>query len=53
MRRLVADSQGVEHRALRSLDEARVQTDGFVVLEGDDGGQIYAVFPAAAVECSA
>ena len=53
LRRLIADSTGGEYRAVRSLDEARAQPDGFVVLEGDDGGQIYAVFPAGAVERSA
>ena len=53
VRRLAADVAGNDYRALRSLAEARACDDGVVVLEGDHGGQIYAVFPAALVACSA
>ena len=53
VRRLAAEAAGAEYRALRSLDEARAAGDGVVVLEGDLGGRIDAVFPAAIVRCSA
>lgn len=38
-----------EDRPLRSLAEARAVADGVVILEGDWGGQIYVVAPAARV----
>jgi hypothetical protein len=37
---------------LDSLAAARESEDGVVILEGDYGGQIYLVAPAAAGECS-
>jgi hypothetical protein len=52
VRRLAADAAGADYRALRTLAEARGVDDGVVVLEGDLGGQIYGVFPAALVACS-
>jgi hypothetical protein len=52
VRRLAADLVGSEYLALRSLAEARACDDGVVVLEGDHGGQIYAVFPAGLIDCS-
>ena len=51
LRRLIADTHGTSYQALPSLAAARLHDDGVVVLEGDDGGQVYAVFPARAVEC--
>lgn len=53
LRRLIADAHGTRYQALTSLTEAKVHEDGVVVLEGDDGGQVYAVFPARAVKCDA
>jgi hypothetical protein len=52
VRRLAADATGRPYHALRTLAEARAVDDGVVVLEGDLGGQVYAVFPASAVRCS-
>lgn len=40
------------YQPLASLAEARETPDGVVILEGDYGGQIYVVAPAARVECS-
>jgi hypothetical protein len=37
------------YRPLGSLAEARASSDGVVILEGDWGGQIYVVAPAARV----
>ena len=53
LRRLIADALGASYQALASLTEAKLHEDGVVVLEGDDGGQVYAVFPARAVQCDA
>jgi len=52
VRRLAADAAGRPYRALRTLVEAQAADDGVVVLEGDLGGQIYAVFPSSVVRCS-
>ncbi len=52
VRRLAADGAGSDYQALQTLAEARAYDDGVVVLEGDHGGQIYAVFPAMVVACS-
>jgi hypothetical protein len=52
MRRLAADADGADYHAFGSLDDARAEEHGVVVLEGDDGGQIYATCPARHVACS-
>jgi hypothetical protein len=52
LRRMMADATGQPYAALRSLTEAKQVVDGVVILEGDDGGQIYAVVAAADVQCS-
>lgn len=43
---------GKTYQALKSLEEAKNYSDGVVVLEGDWGGFIYLVCPAALVKCS-
>jgi hypothetical protein len=52
VRRLRADATGTPYCALASLVEAQDYEDGVVVLEGDLGGQVYAVVPAHEVRCS-
>lgn len=52
VRRLAADRRGLPYRALTTLAAAQAVVDGVVVVEGDLGGRIYAVFPAAVVRCS-
>lgn len=49
--RMMADARGTPFRALRSLAEAVAAADGVVILQGDDGGQIYVVCPARLVRC--
>ena len=51
LRRLIADSTAASYEAFASLDAARRSQDAFVILEGDDGGQIYVVAPVARVAC--
>ncbi|MGI8563649.1 MAG: hypothetical protein ACR2MZ_08875 [Candidatus Dormibacter sp.] len=43
---------GDGYLSYRSLAEAPADPDGIVVLEGDDGGQIYLKVPARDVRCS-
>src|SRR5206468_1397497 len=52
IRRMVSDARNIPYQALHSLDEAKSFSDGTVILEGDDGGQIYIVCPASLVQCS-
>jgi len=52
LRSLMAGTKGVGYVSFASLQEARSHAEGAVILEGDDGGQFYAVFPASAVTCS-
>ena len=52
LRRMMADAQGQPYAALQSLSDAKAAADGVVILEGDDGGQIYAVARAADVKCT-
>jgi hypothetical protein len=52
LRRMMADAAGLPYRAFPSLAEARQAPDAVVVLEGDDGGQIYLVAPIRQVRCT-
>lgn len=52
VRRAVSDARGLLYQPLRSMAEARSFSDGVVILEGDDGGQIYVVCPASIVKCA-
>lgn len=50
--RMLADSKGEPFAPLLSLKDAQAEADGYVILQGDDGGQIYVVAPASLVGCS-
>jgi hypothetical protein len=50
--RIFADAHGGRYVPLRSLGEAKAVADGVVILQGDDGGQIYVVARAVDVSCS-
>jgi hypothetical protein len=52
LRKLMSEAPGTDYESFVSLAEAQAASDAFVVLEGDDGGQIYAAFPATSVQCS-
>jgi len=51
LRKLEAEAAGSEYLSFVSLDAAQHDPEGVVVLEGDEGGQIYAVCPASLVRC--
>jgi hypothetical protein len=44
-------SNALPYSPLKSLTEARAVSDGVVILQGDDGGQIYVVCRASEVSC--
>ena|SRR5215467_10700836 len=52
LRELMAEAVGDGYVAFETLDEARADPEGAVILEGDYGGQIYVVVPARQVVCS-
>ncbi len=50
--RFMADAHGIAFHPLASLAEAKAAEDGVVILQGDDGGQVYVVCPASLVVCA-
>jgi hypothetical protein len=52
LRRMIADAAAGAYESFPSLAVARQARDAFVILEGDDGGQIYVVAPVERVACS-
>jgi len=52
MRSMLAESEGNTYHAFDSLPEAQRDPEGVVILEGDEGGQIYVVVRAMDVACS-
>jgi hypothetical protein len=51
VRRMMSDARGTPFHPLRTLDDARDCGDGVAILQGDWGGQIYAVIPASMIRC--
>ena len=47
-----SETSGAAYQPLSTLAEAKKHTDGIVILQGDDGGQIYVVARAIDVKCS-
>jgi hypothetical protein len=52
LRRLMAEAQDEPYVALTTLNQAKEDAEGVVILQGDDGGQIYVVCPASKVACT-
>ena len=52
LRRMMAETGAVDYHPLSSLAAAQADPQGIVVLEGDDGGQVYLVCPARDIACS-
>ena len=52
LRKMMADAGQGAYRALKSLEEARHTANSYLVLEGDDGGQVYIVAPVDLVRCN-
>lgn len=51
LRKMLVDSHGSKYRSLKSLNEARHTKNAYLIMEGDDGGQIYLVIPIRLVKC--
>ena len=52
LRKMKAEADGTSYVSFKSLAEAKSNPNGVVILEGDDGGQMYVVCPASKVKCS-
>ena len=52
VRRMMADAHGTPFHPLRTIEDAQQHDDGVAILQGDWGGQIYAVIPARMICCS-
>jgi hypothetical protein len=52
LRELMAEAVGGSYVAFETLCEAKADPEGVVIVEGDDGGQIYIVVPAQQVLCA-
>lgn len=48
---MIAQSRGTVYRSYANLSEA-IENAALVILQGDDGGQIYFTCPAVKVKCS-
>jgi len=51
MKKIVATSHSKEYKSLKNLDQAKKTKNAYVVMQGDDGGQIYLVCPVIKVAC--
>ncbi len=51
LRKMVSNSHGTKYEALSNLEEARKVNSAYLIMEGDDGGQIYLVVPAKIIRC--
>lgn len=51
MRKMVNSSRDENYNALSSLEEARRVSNAYLIMQGDEGGQIYLVAPIFLVKC--
>jgi len=51
LRSLMAEAAGTNYKSYKSLEDAKSDSNGVVILEGDYGGQIYVVAQAKDVKC--
>jgi hypothetical protein len=49
---MMAEAQGTPYRFYATMEEARSDPEAVAVLEGDEGGTIFAVIPVGMVRCS-
>lgn len=52
LRLMISEAHGVPHVRFDTLELARANPDALVIMEGDDGGQIYLTVPVRLVRCS-
>ena len=52
LRSLMSEANNIEYRGIDSLKNAKKTKNCYLVMDGDDGGQIYLVFPAKQINCN-
>ena len=50
-RKLILESRGGRYLSVDTLEEARQSDNYYLIMDGDDGGQIYLSCPARLIEC--
>ena len=51
LRQMIAEANGLAYEPLKNFNEAKAVEDAVMIMEGDDGGQIYLVCPIRLVRC--
>lgn len=51
LRKMMSDAKGGEYVSIKNLEEAKKVKNSYLVMEGDDGGQIYITCPVELVKC--
>lgn len=51
VRKMISQSDNSQYKALGSLREAKEIKNSYIIMEGDDGGQIYLVCPVEEALC--
>ncbi len=52
LRKMISMSHGTEYKSIKNLDEAKKIKHSYLIMEGDDRGQIYLVCPVEKIKCS-
>jgi len=51
LRSLMAEANKSVYKGINSLEKARKTKNSYLIMEGDDGGQIYVVCPVKLIQC--
>jgi hypothetical protein len=51
LRKMISNTHGSQYEALPNLDQAKKTNNAYLIMEGDDGGQIYLVSPVEIIKC--
>ena len=51
VRKIILKGHNIEYRALENLGEAKKHSSTYLIMEGDEGGQIYLVCPVKKIKC--
>lgn len=52
VRKMVSTAQDASYEAIETLEKAKSVKNSYLIMDGDDGGQIYLVCPISLVRCS-
>lgn len=52
VRKLVSEAHNLNYKPLKNFEEAKEYNDAYMIMEGDDGGQIYLSIPIKFIKCN-